>query len=126
MTIKLQVQQSSGHWVDVEDEDRINMFLDAVLGREAWYAQRVGREPMTSREQVLEHLATGQRLNWDSDWYNQIRIKPQPKPAPAAARVDYSHARRLACGHYVYAAEDVMTTSGGTSCPRCYDRMSNE
>ena len=30
--------------------------------------------------------------------------------------------RRLDCGHY---SSEVLNTSRGTSCPRCYDRMSD-
>ena len=38
---------------------------------------------------------------------------------------DYPDGRVLDCGCVVYDAGQVMTTSRGTSCPYCYDRMSD-
>lgn len=46
----------------------------------------------------------------------------QPKPAP---KLDYPQGRKLDCGHTVYHQSEVMSASLGTSCPDCYDRMSD-
>jgi len=37
---------------------------------------------------------------------------------------DYPNGRVLDCGHVVFDASAVMTTTRGVSCPDCYDRMS--
>ena len=46
----------------------------------------------------------------------------QPKPVQ---KPDYPQGRKLDCGCTVYHQHDVMSASMGTSCPDCYDRMSN-
>jgi hypothetical protein len=37
---------------------------------------------------------------------------------------DYPNGRKLNCGHTVYDAWQVMSASLGSSCERCFDRMS--
>ncbi len=76
----IQRQLSSGKWIDETDEESINQFLDMVLKRETWYAERKGREPMTTRQQVIDFLSSGKTINYDSDWYAALRTKPEPKP----------------------------------------------
>jgi len=44
----------------------------------------------------------------------------QPKPKAH----DYPQGRKLSCGHTVYDAWQVMSASLGSSCERCFDRMS--
>ncbi len=46
----------------------------------------------------------------------------QPKPARTP---DYPTGRKLGCGCTVYYQSEVMSASMGTSCPDCYDRMSD-
>lgn len=63
-------------WVTEDEPARIALFLDHILKREPWYAPRVKREPLTTREDVIRHLATtGKALNWDDEWYAEIRVK---------------------------------------------------
>lgn len=52
------------------------------------------------------------------DDYEATRLQGRPKP-------DYPQGRKLACGHTVYYKCEVMSASMGTSCPNCYDRMSD-
>ena len=73
MTTKFQRQLATGTWTDETDETYINSFLDRVLARETWFAPRVEREPMTTREQVLAYLATGKTLQYGDDWYATVR-----------------------------------------------------
>ena len=117
--MRIQRKLENTQWVDI-DEDRIEKYLDMILTREAWYAPRVNREPMTTREQVIEFLATGKVLPYDTDWYAQIRdvdiLKPQ-QPQPVIEMILCN------CGHRCMK-HVVMMTSHGTSCPNCYDRMS--
>jgi hypothetical protein len=108
---------SNGVW---HDEDRIDMFVDLVLERETWFAPRVNREPMTTREQVLDYIATGRTIAYDSDWYAEIR------DLDAFAPVVREPVKMVlcSCGHEVPSSQ-VMNASRGTACPDCYDRMSD-
>jgi hypothetical protein len=49
--------------------------------------------------------------------------KKEQKPEPK--KLDYPNGRKLACGCTVYNQSEVMSASRGTSCPDCYDRMSD-
>lgn len=71
--------------------------------RDGWGIGELGRVPESSPLDDLE----------------AIRLTRRRAP-------DYPGGRKLACGHTVYYARDVMTTGRGTSCPGCYDRMSDE
>ena len=44
----------------------------------------------------------------------------QPRSVP-----DYPDGRNLSCGCTVYSKWEVMSASLGSSCPNCYDRMSD-
>lgn len=41
------------------------------------------------------------------------------------SKYDYPEGRKLSCGCTVFYAAHVMSASMGTSCPDCYDRMSD-
>jgi hypothetical protein len=114
--MKLQRKLCNGSWVD---EDRIDMFINMTLERESWFAPRKNRESM-DRNQLLAYLAAGNTIRYDNDWYAEIRDAEAfaPKTPVSRPTVDCD------CGHAVDAAL-VMHASLGTSCPDCYDRMSN-
>ena len=116
-------QLSNGSW-DEETGERLEMFLDKVLAREIWYAPRQKREPMTTREQVVNLLVSqpGAAINYGDDWYSCLRVRPAPRPAPV---YDYPTGRKISCGCTVYNQIEVMSASMGTSCSYHYDRMSN-
>jgi len=124
--MKFQRKRENGKWTD---EDRIDQFVDRVLERETWYASRIGREPMTTRQQVLDFLATGETMDYDDDWYAQIRdadAPPSATPVQTAASAAKHSAKMISCdcGHKI-SQNLVMSASLGTSCPDCYDRMSD-
>jgi hypothetical protein len=75
-----------------------------------------------SREQVVQALESGKALNWRKSpnyyydhSYGQIGRKREPKPVRLV---------HCDCGHDV-PPEERMMASLGTSCPNCYDSMSN-
>lgn len=75
-----------------------------------------------TRNEILESLESGQSVRWCKSpnyyydhSYGMIRRK---RAAPTITLVECD------CGHSV-PRELVMTASLGTSCPDCYDRMSN-
>jgi hypothetical protein len=78
-----------------------------------------------TREQVVQALAEGKTLKWGQSpnyYYDHSASligtpKPQRKP-------DYPNGRVLDCGCTVYWKHEVMSTSRGSSCEACYDRMS--
>lgn len=125
----LQRQLSNGSWID---EDRPELFLDKVLARESWYARRVNRQPMTTHQEVLDHLATGQTIHFDDDWYASVRdgdVFAQRLEAARRKRDSdpnyYKDGRLLDCGHVIYHSSHAMSSSRGSSCTDCYDRMSD-
>jgi hypothetical protein len=114
--MKFQRQLSNGRWIDI-DEAKADNLIAKVIERESWFADRQHREPMATHKQVKTFLATGETIKHGSDWYSEIRMAPQPreKREPEMVRCD--------CGHSCERGL-VMSTSTGTSCPDCYDRMS--
>ena len=119
--MKFQCQQSTGRW---SDESRMDFFIKLALALEPTMAKFEKRTPLTSAEQVKAYLATGKTLRYDTEWYAYIRdADAQPKPRPTVQ--DYPQGRKLNCGHTVYMASHVMSASRGSSCPDCYDRMSD-
>lgn len=100
----MQRQLSNGMWTQVRDEGK---FLNLAAERDG-----------ITIEECRNSLDAGQTLRYDDDWYANLRNKPTRRPRPAVKMV------RASCGHTVPEA-DVMSTSRGTSCSRCYDRMSD-
>lgn len=75
-----------------------------------------------TEDEIMQLLASGKNVTWcDSPNYyydhgvGVIRLK-RNLPAPQLVK--------CACGHSVPAAQ-VMSASRGSSCPDCYDRMSD-
>ena len=114
--MQLLKQYSNGTWGRIEEE-RIDFYIENILKRESWLAPRLKREPMTTKEDVLNYLKTGKELHWDDEWYAVIKMDMPKKPT---APVEME---KCDCGHTVPKCT-AMSTSTGTSCPDCYDRMS--
>jgi hypothetical protein len=117
--MKLQRQLSNGSWYDVKDADR---FIAQAVAADVWMARNESRTPRTADE-IKVALVTGETVKYDGDWYAQIRDAEAQAPKATPRRPTYE--RTLDCGHTVYNKSEVMTTSNGTSCHRCYDRMSD-
>lgn len=112
--MKLQRKLQNGSWVDVSQTEQL---LAMAVERDAFFAQREQR-PQRDRQGILDALAAGQRLAYDTDWYAEIRDGDVVKSCPAVAVKQ----TLCDCGHYT---AHPMTTSSGTSCADCYDRMDN-
>ena len=76
----------------------------------------------TTVEEIEKQLSAGKIISYKSQpnfYYthgtDKIRVYRQPRPALALVR--------CSCGHSVPAIS-VMSASMGSSCPDCYDRMS--
>ena len=112
----LQSQLSNGNWIDAGEATNA---IARLLERESWVAARMNRSPMTTSEEVLAYLTnTGKPLNYGDDWYEQLRVTPTTVPADRPKMV------RCDCGHEC-DRKLVMSASLGSSCPDCYDRMSD-
>lgn len=122
--MQLLKQYSNGMWVEIEP-DREDEFIEYVLRYEKIlferfgksFADRLKREQITSKKQVLECLKAGKILDYDDEWYAVIKMDLPKKPLPPVEMV------KCDCGHTVPRCT-VMSTSTGSSCPDCYDRMS--
>lgn len=107
MDIKIQRQLSNGSWLD---EDRVDQFLD-----------RAARKNELTRDEVIDVMKSNPKsgVYYDCDWYASIRIKLEPRPI----QHEEFPLVQCGCGHSIEKSL-IMHTSTGTSCPNCYDRMS--
>lgn len=110
------IASNTGAWVPV-DGVRIQQIIERILERETWYAPRVNRTPMTSPAEVIALLETGKPLPFGNDWDDRIRRAPTLRASATREMVMAS------CGHTV-SRTILMSASMGTTCPDCYDRMS--
>jgi len=106
----------SGNWIKVTEE-KVDRYIDNILKREVWFAPRKGRDPMTTKEEVIEFLKTGDPLNYGDDWYAVLKMDIPKIPVTPVVKLV-----KCSCGHTV-PSTSVMSTSRGTSCPACYDKM---
>ncbi len=117
--MKLQRKLENGKWCDIRTEST-EKFVDAVLAREPQFAPMSSRQPMTTRQQVLDYLAAGNVIRYGDDWYAEIRDADAIRQLPVMVS---RQSARCDCGH-VIPTTLVMNSSRGSSCPDCYDRMS--
>jgi hypothetical protein len=104
-TQTLQRQLPNGNWIDCID-------------RAAEFISMAASFAHLSEADTVVDLDSGKSLRYGTDWSERIRREPAPvTAAPAPVLV------RCSCGHSVPRAQ-MMNASLGTSCPRCYDRMS--
>ena len=76
-----------------------------------------------TRSEVISALESGKELRYSpEDWYSQCRYEPSKEEEEEEDEVIYVMCR---CGHSVPSGL-VLTTSSGTSCSQCYDRMSQD
>ena len=101
----LQRMLSNGRWSDDSREDE--------------FVSEAATYNATTTDGAIAQLEAGQELRYGTDWYELIRYKPAPRaprPEPQMVKAD--------CGHWVEEGQ-AMSASMGTSCTRCYDRMSD-
>jgi len=113
-TMRLQYQLATGNWVDCGARTEEFLALCEEFSKQ-------------DREGVLSDLAAGKKVRNDrSDWYSVCRDGEYYDARLAAhdqARAN-TPMRKCSCGHTI-AENLVMSASMGTSCPDCYDRMSD-
>ena len=99
----MQRQLSNGRWVDASDK---------FIVKAAAYNN-------TSESEITDRLMDGEEVRYDDDWYAYIRNQPRPRAARPAQATEM-----CSCGHSVPQGHAMMTAQG-TSCPSCYDKMSD-
>lgn len=118
----LQYQLYNGAWVNCDN--RTEQFLTRCEenngpSESGELTVRFRATRNATRDEVLAALDSGKELRNDaSDWYSNCRYEPAQRPVAQIELV------KCSCGHSV-PRESVMSASIGTSCPDCYDRMSN-
>ena len=117
MSEQIQIMRSNGTWRDASEEQATTL-IDQVIERENWYAERVGRSPLTSPEDVVAYLgaSANRSLKYDDDWDSQLRVKPEAVPASTPAAPTRRCKR---CGRPA-----TMNASMGPACTRHYDALS--
>ena len=107
-TKQIQRKQSNSKWYN---EDRSEEFIKMA----AEFKNK-------TVEEISNELEAGEKIYFDSDWYAQIRIKPEPKKT-VTPKIEIEMIK-CDCGCSV-PKNCVMSASLGTSCPDCYDDMSD-
>lgn len=74
---------------------------------------------------VEYHVAVVNEIYFNQENADRIATtKTEPTVPAPRIRTSYPNGRTLDCGCIVYESTHVMTSSSGSSCPDCYDRMS--
>ncbi len=106
----MQYQLANGNWVDCGEDAEHFLTLCDVNNAHSGITDRAG---------VVAALLAGEILRNDpADWYSKCRIKPESRPVPVVEMV------RCDCGCQTPRGT-VMNASMGTSCPGCYNRLSD-
>lgn len=111
--MKLQYQMSNGNWADCQD--RIDYFLGLAI-----------KNTKLPLEEITAKLGTGAAVRFGSGWSDEIRCADAYAARIAARRAATPPVKmvKCSCGHTIPSIS-VMSTSTGSSCPDCYDRMSD-
>lgn len=126
--LKLQYMLNNGNYTTV-DANRVEEFLTRAIARPQKTGAREGTKtiyaPMT-RQEIIAKLQNGAELSIGSDWYAYIRSGSayDAKMTARLAAQKPVEMVKCTCGHTIPRAS-VMSASLGTSCPDCYDRLSN-
>jgi len=120
--MRLQYQLDNGAWMDC-GERRTEKFLAMCVENK----QRTGGEwKKLSLGEVVSTLAEGKELRNDpNDWYSNCRDAEAVERIMAERKANQKPVEmvKCSCGHTIRRSS-VMNASIGSSCPDCYDRMS--
>jgi len=128
--MRLQYQLSNGNWVDCRD--RTEEFLTLCIQNngpdgDGKIVPRYCAIRDLTRDEAIANLIAGHELRNDpNNWYSECRDGEFIDRAIAERRAKQKPVEMVecACGHTI-PRMSVMSASMGTSCPDCYDRMSD-
>jgi hypothetical protein len=130
--MRLQHKLSNGSYINIGPEREADFVGLALNFDKRLPDEYSGKRHFQNQQDVLAALESGEELQYGTDWYDKIRDGEAYERRLAEARSKRtsdpnfsSEGWRLDCGCQVYSRSRIMDTSSGTSCPRCYDRMSN-
>jgi len=75
---KYQMQRSNGTWRDISAESANNE-INNVVKRES-----------TTKQKIVNQLATGKHISTGEDWYDEMRIAPDPQHEQARKETEIS------------------------------------
>ncbi len=122
--MKLHRQLENTRWIDCSD--RTDYFIGEVV-KLGVYDFKLRERAFPTRDEIIARLKHGETLKFDNEyWYAEIRDEDAHAQliAQRAANRKPVEMKKCSCGHTVPISQ-VMSASLGTSCPDCYDRMSN-
>ena len=124
--MKLQRQLSNGCFIGDPDKGLLQAALE--FDQRPSYRKKKGLKNIAD---VVRHLEQGVTLRYGTDWYEEIRCGEAHKQAldalDAEKKRDPNYSAVgwvLDCGCAVHWRNHMMSSSSGSSCPDCYDRMS--
>ena len=119
--MRLETQLSNGTWVAIES-DRAEQALTRADGCK----QKRGDEWVAiTRDEMMEVLKRGGTLTMGVDWYDKLRDGEACERILAERRASAPPVEMVKCScGCTIPRESVMSASLGSSCPKCYDRMS--
>jgi len=123
--MKLQYQMSNGSWTDCQD--RFEYFMEKAIAENARKHEfNADKFPLLSREEIIAELEAGTEVRFGTDWNQEIRsaVAYEAKMERLRAAQKPVEMVKCSCGHTVPKGS-VMSASMGSSCPDCYDRMSD-
>ena len=76
---ELQRKLSNGQWNTLSKEN-LDKYITSFLRKQKWISENIkGRETIHTKEEAIDALTGGKKLQYGDDWYALIRAKPKPK-----------------------------------------------
>jgi hypothetical protein len=115
--LRIESQTSNGRWAACVAET-----AETLIG----LAVETNKKSSLTREGVIAKLMAGDHVRFDTDWHSVIRSGAAHEEEMKRLRAEQPPVKmvRCSCGHTV-PSSSVMSASLGSSCPDCYDRMSD-
>ena len=125
--MRLQEQLSNGEWVDAKEQKAL---IERILKFETSHEKFLGRAALKNAAEIEKYLSQtinrrAAELQHGTDFYDLVRDGDTADAIKAAwsAKANSVMMVMCSCGHQAISSR-VMNASRGTSCPDCYDRMS--
>ncbi len=105
--MNLQYQLSNGNWADCGDREV--EFIERSVGKRI--------NAVSTFAEAVVALNAGRKLSTGSDWYANIRVRPEPV-APRVSELRQV-LRCVCCGQAGHRGEYPFSTAGSSTCDDC-------